>query len=156
MTEHKPNSIRYKEAQIQYNNWHKKLINKRNDTYNKQTTDIVKNSSFIAVQNENITSWKHNKHLSRGLQLNAPRIFMDQLEYKCDWNDVEFIKVPKNFPSTQICSKCGEQNEKLRGQENLGIREWDCPYCGAHHNRDVNASINILNRGLELAGAAGQ
>lgn len=156
MTEHKPNSIRYKEAKIQYNNWHKKLINKRNDTYNKQTTDIVKNSSFIAVQNENITSWKHNKHLSRGIQLNAPRIFMDKLEYKCDWNDVEFIKVPKNFPSTQICNKCKKQNKKISGQENLGIREWDCPYCGKHHSRDVNASINILNRGLELAGAAGQ
>ena len=112
MTEHKLNSIRYKEAKIQYNNWHKKLINKRNDTYNKQTTDIVKNSSFIAVQNENITSWKHNKHLSRAIQLNAPCIFMDQLEYKCDWNDVEFIKVPQNFPSTQICSKCKKQNKK--------------------------------------------
>ena len=124
--------------------------------YNKKTADIVKNSCFIAVQNENIIAWKHNKHLSRAIQLNAPRIFMDQLEYKCDWNDVEFIKVPKNFPSTQICSKCGEQNEKLRGQENLGIREWDCIYCGTHHDRDLNASINILNRGLELAGAAGQ
>jgi len=156
MSHHNPESIRYKEAQIQYNKWYQKLINKRNDFYNKQTVDIVKNSCFVAVQNENIIAWKHNKYLSRGIQLNAPRTFMDQIEYKCDWNDVEFIKVPKNFPSTQICSKCGEQNEKLRGQENLGIREWDCIYCGTHHDRDLNASINILKRGLELAGAAGQ
>ena len=156
MSHHKPKSIRYKKAQKQYNKWYKKLINKRNDYYNKQTADIVKNSCFIAVQNENIIAWKHNKYLSRGIQLNAPRTFMDQIEYKCDWNDIEFIKVPKNFPSTQICSKCGEQNEKLRGQENLGIREWDCQYCNTHHDRDVNAGINILRRGLELAGAAGQ
>ena len=156
MSHHNPESIRYKEAQIQYNNWYQKLINKRNDYYNKQTADIVKNSCFVAVQNENIIAWKHNKYLSRGIQLNAPRTFMDQIEYKCDWNDIEFIKVPKNFPSTQICSKCGEQNEKLRGQENLGIREWDCQYCNTHHDRDVNAGINILRRGLELAGAAGQ
>ena len=156
MSHHKPKSIRYKKAQKQYNKWYKKLINKRNDYYNKQTADIVKNSCFIAVQNENIIAWKHNKYLSRGIQLNAPRTFMDQIEYKCDWNDIEFIKIPKNFPSTQICSKCGEQNEKLRGQENLGIREWDCQYCNTHHDRDVNASINILRRGLELAGTAGQ
>ena len=156
MSHHKPKSIRYKKAQIQYNKWYQKLINKRNDYYNKQTADIVKNSCFIAVQNENIIAWKHNKYLSRGIQLNAPRTFMDQIEYKCDWNDIEFIKVPKKFPSTQICSKCGEQNEKLRGQENLGIREWDCQYCNTHHDRDVNAGINILRRGLELAGAAGQ
>ena len=156
MSHHNPESIRYKKAQIQYNKWYQKLINKRNDFYNKQTTDIVKNSCFVSVQNENIIAWKHNKYLSRGIQLNAPRTFMDQIEYKCDWNDVEFIKVPKNFPSTQICSKCGEQNEKLRGQENLGIREWDCQYCNTHHDRDINASINILRRGLELAGAAGQ
>ena len=156
MTEHNPKSIRYKEAQKQYNNWYKKLINKRNDFYNKQTADIVKNSCFIAVQNENIHAWKHNKYLSRSIQLNAPRTFMDQIEYKCDWNDVEFIKIPKNFPSTQICSKCKKQNKKIKGQENLGIREWDCIYCGTHHDRDVNASINILRRGLELAGAAGQ
>ena len=156
MSHHKPKSIRYKKAQKQYNKWYQKLINKRNDYYNKQIADIVKNSCFIAVQNENIIAWKHNKYLSRGIQLNAPRTFMDQIEYKCDWNDIEFIKVPKNFPSTQICSKCGEQNEKLRGQENLGIREWDCQYCNTHHDRDVNAGINILRRGLELAGAAGQ
>ena len=88
--------------------------------------------------------------------MNAPRIFMDKLEYKCDWNDVVFIKVPKKFPSTQICSKCKEKNENLRGWEKVGIREWYCAYCGAHHDRDVNAGINILNRGLELAGTAGQ
>ena len=110
----------------------------------------------MSVQNENIIAWKHNKYLSRGIQLNAPRTFMDQIEYKCDWNDVKFIKVSQNFPSTQICNKCKTRNKNISGMENLGIREWDCPECGEHHNRDVNASINILNRGLELAGTAGQ
>lgn len=97
MSHHDPKSIRYKEAQIQYNKWYQKLINKRNDFYNKKTANIVKNSCFVAVQNENIHAWKHNKYLSHGIQLNAPRTFMDQIEYKCDWNDVEFIKIPKKL-----------------------------------------------------------
>ena len=156
MSHHTPGSIRYNEAQRLVNVWFTKLVNKRNDYYDKQTAYIVKNSFFVVVQNENIIAWKHNKHLSHSIQLNAPRIFMDKLEYKCDWNDVVFIKVPKKFPSTQICSKCKEKNENLRGWEKVGIREWYCAYCGAHHDRDVNAGINILNRGLELAGTAGQ
>lgn len=97
MSHHNPESIRYKEAQIQYNKWYQKLINKRNDFYNKKTANIVKNSCFVAVQNENIHAWKHNKYLSHGIQLNAPRTFMTQIEYKCDWNDVEFIKIPKKL-----------------------------------------------------------
>ena len=156
MSHHTPGSIRYREAKRLLNVWFTKLVNKRNDYYHKMTSCIVKNCCFVAVQNENIIAWKHNKFLSRGIQLNAPRVFMDQLEYKCDWNDVIFIKIPKNSPTTQKCSNCNEINGNIRGRENLGIREWDCPYCGVHHDRDVNASINILNRGLELVGTTGQ
>jgi putative transposase len=156
MSHTKPGSIRHNKAQRLYNLWTKKLINRRNDYYDKVTSYIVKNSSFVAVQNENIISWKHNKYLSRKLQLNAPRIFMDKLEYKCIWNDVEFIKVPRNFPSTQICSKCGKRNHNMSGLRNLGTREWDCPQCKTHHDRDINASKNILNKGLEIVGTTVQ
>ena len=156
MSHTQPGSIRHNEAQRLYNLWMKKLVNKRNDYYNKVTAYIVKNSSFIAVQNENIIAWKHNKYLSRKLQLNAPRIFMDKLEYKCLWNDVEFIKVPRNFPSTQICSECGERNYNMSGLRNLGIRDWECPHCKTHHNRDINAAKNILNKGLEIVGTTVQ
>ena len=156
MSHTQPGSIRHNEAQRLYQLWMKKLINKRNDYYDKVTAYIVKNSSFVAVQNENIISWKHNKYLSRNLQLNAPRIFMDKLEYKCIWNDVEFIKVPRNFPSTQICSECGERNYNMSGLRNLGIREWDCPHCKTHHDRDINAAKNILNKGLKIVGTTVQ
>ena len=156
MSHHTPNSIRYNEAQRLFRVWFTKLLNKRNDYYDKMTTYIVRNSCFVAIQNENIITWKNNKYLSHGIQLNAPRIFMDQLEYKCDWNDVEFIKVPQNFPSTQLCSNCHKRNKNISGLDKLGIREYDCPFCSEHHDRDVNASINILNRGLELVGTTGQ
>ena len=156
MSHHKKGSQRYNEARRLYRKWTKKMINKREDYYDKKTLDIVKNSSFVAVQNENIIAWKHNKHLSGKLQINAPRVFMDKLEYKCDWNDTTFIKVPKNFPSTQICSQCGTQNHNISGIDKMGIRNWQCPECGAYHDRDLNASINILNKGLEIVGTTVQ
>ena len=156
MTQHKKNSTRYQEFKRLYHKWMNKFVNKRNDYYDKQTTYIARNSCFVSVQNENIKQWKKNKYLSHNLQLNAPRIFMDKLEYKCIWNDVEFIKVSRNFPSTQICSNCGKKNLGISGLENLGIRDWYCPHCGKHHNRDINASKNILKRGLQIVGTTVQ
>ena len=150
MSHHKKGSLRYLEAQRLYRKWMTQLVNKRNDFYDWATKRIVENCSFIAVQNENILFWKKNKYLSRKLQLNAPRIFMDKLEYKSKWNDVVFVKVPKRFPSTQICNKCGEQNSNLKGLKKLKIRNWRCPHCGTQHDRDINASINILKKGLQL------
>ena len=156
MSHSKRGSIRYREAQRLYRKWMTKLVNKRNDYYDKMTINIVKNSTFVAVQNENIISWKHNKYLSRKLQINAPRTFMDKLEYKCGWNDTIFIKIPKHFPSTQICSNCGKQNHDISGIGQLGIRNWKCPFCGKVHDRDLNASINILSKGLEIVGTTVQ
>ena len=152
MSHHKPNSTRYLKAQELYNKSWEKLLNKRKDYYNKVASYIVKNSSFIAVQNENIISWKNNKHLSHAIQLNAPRQLLEKIEQKCQQENVEFVKVSKFFPSTQICHKCQKRNETIKGLKNLEIRDWDCPICHTHHDRDRNAAINILNKGLEIVG----
>lgn len=156
MSHHKTNSIRYCKAQELFNKSWEKLLNKRKDYYNKVADYIVKNSSFIAVQNENIISWKNNKHLSHGIQLNAPRKLLEKIEQKCQQEDVKFVKVSKFFPSTQICHKCQKRNENLKGLKNLVIRDWDCPHCHTHHDRDWNAAINILNKGLEIVGTTVQ
>ena len=156
MSHTRKNSNRYQKAKKLYQKWMKKLVNKRNDYYNKITTYIVQNSSFIAVQNENIIAWKKNKHLSHNLQLNAPRTFMDKIEYKCKWNNIPFIKVPKKFPSTQICSNCKKQNTNIKGIQNIRIRTWKCQKCNTIHDRDINASINILNEGLKIVGTTMQ
>ncbi|MCY7284812.1 MAG: transposase, partial [Cyanobacteria bacterium CAN_BIN43] len=69
-----------------------------------------------------------------------------QLEYKCDWYGRTFIKIDRWFPSSKRCGNCGHVVEKLP----LNIREWDCPKCNAHHDRDVNAAKNILAAGLAV------
>ena len=156
MNHHKPYSIRYMEAQKLLNKSWQKLLNKRKDYYNKMVNYIVKNSCCVVVQNENIISWIKNKNLSHRIQLNAPRDFLDKLERKCKQEGVKFIKISKYYPSTQICSKCHKRNKKISGRENLGIRDWDCPHCHTHHNRDVNAAKNILNKGLQIVGTTMQ
>ena len=63
------------------------------------------------------------------------------LQYKCDWNDKQLIKIDRFYPSSQMCNGCGYVNKQVR---NLNVREWTCPNCGKHHDRDVNAARNIL------------
>ncbi|MGL5062832.1 MAG: RNA-guided endonuclease TnpB family protein, partial [Microcoleus sp.] len=70
-----------------------------------------------------------------------------QLEYKCDWYGRTLIKIDRWFPSSKRCFECGYILEKLP----LKIREWECPNCGAHHDRDLNAAKNILAAGLAVS-----
>ena len=69
------------------------------------------------------------------------------MEYKAKWNNRQYIKIDTFFSSSQLCSNCGYKNEEVK---NLNIREWICPNCGTKHDRDINASINILNEGLRI------
>lgn len=69
------------------------------------------------------------------------------LEYKCNWYGTTYIKAPKNFKSTQICSECGRITGP-KGEQGLKVRQWTCSDCGAHHDRDINAAKNLNNYGL--------
>jgi len=70
-----------------------------------------------------------------------------QLAYKCCWYGRNYIEIDRWFPSSKRCSNCGYIAEKMP----LNVREWDCPDCGTHHDRDINASKNILAAGLAVS-----
>ena len=72
--------------------------------------------------------------------------FRKQLTYKSNWYGKQLSVVDRYYPSSQICHVCGERD----GKKSEDIRKWICPHCGALHDRDINASINILNEGLKI------
>ncbi len=87
-----------------------------------------------------------NHKLARAISEANLSELVRQLDYKAEWYGRELIKIDRYFPSSKHCSNCGHVVEKLP----LSIREWNCPKCGTHHDRDINASINILRMGTPV------
>ncbi|RBR35417.1 IS605 OrfB family transposase [Enterococcus cecorum] len=125
---------------------HEKVMNQRTDFLNKLSTEIIKNHDIICIEDLNVKGMLRNHKLARSISDVSWSSFVAKLQYKADWYGREIIKVDTWFPSSQICSECGHKD----GKKPLDIREWTCPICYTHHDRDINASINILTEGLRI------
>lgn len=129
---------------------HEKIRNKRHDYIQKITTDIVKNYDTIVIEDLKVSNMLKNHHLAHKIEHQSWFEFRRELEYKCEWYGKQLIVISPNNTS-RICSSCGQKNhefDNLDQNEWLKIRKWTCPVCHQHHDRDVNAAMNILNKGL--------
>ena len=136
----------YQKQKIKVARLHEKVMNQRNDFLNKLSTEIIKNHDIICIEDLNTKGMLRNHKLAKSISDVSWSSFVTKLQYKSDWYGREIIKVDKWFPSSQLCSECGHKD----GKKSLEIREWTCPVCHAHHDRDINASKNILTEGLRI------
>lgn len=126
---------------------HEKTANKRKDFLNKITTTAVSESQAIAVEDLNIRGMQKNRRLSKAISDVSISEMTRQLEYKCEWYDRKFVKVDRFYPSSQLCSCCGYRES---GVKDLSVREWVCPNCGIHNDRDLKAARNIAAKGKRI------
>lgn len=126
---------------------HEKVANIRGDFLHKQTSTLANENQVVCVESLNIKGMLRNHRLAKAISDVSWSKFFRLLEYKMAERHGIVVKVPTFYPSSQTCSCCGYKNPFVK---NLAVREWVCPECGSHHDRDSNAATNILNKGLEI------
>lgn len=125
---------------------HSKVKNQRLDNLHKVSTEIIKNHDYIVLETLRIKNLMKNNRLSKSIADVGWSMFINMLEYKAERQGKQIVKIDQWFPSSQICSHCCHND----GKKPLNIREWKCSNCHTKHDRDINAAINIKNKGLEM------
>ena len=136
-------SKRHEKARLKVAKVYEKMSNQRKDFLDKESARITKEYDVVVIEKLNMRSMA-NKGMRNGKTVNdiGFGMFKEMLRYKLSNNLGQLIEADKFYPSSQLCSNCGFKNIAVK---NLSVREWDCPQCGAHHDRDINAATNLKN-----------
>ena len=136
-------SNRYNRQRIKVAKVHEYITNSRTYFLHNVSTSLVKTFDVISVENLNVSGMLKNRKLAKSISDASWSTFVTMLNYKCNWYGKVLVKINRFFPSSKTCSNCGHKEDKMP----LNIREWTCSSCGCQHDRDLNASINILKEG---------
>lgn len=127
---------------------YKKLANQRRDYHFKLAKELCRKYAVICLEDLNM-KWMQKGHGRKVMDYGFAE-FESILEYEASKTGTQIVKIDKFYPSSQLCHECGYQNP---GVKDLSVREWDCPSCGHHYNRDRNAAQNILDEGQRILSA---
>jgi len=134
-------------ARIKVAKVHAQITDSRKDHLHKLTTQLVRENQTIVLENLAVKNLVKNPKLAPAISDVSWGEITRQLAYKCRWYGRTYIEIDRWFPSSKRCSNCGHIALELP----LSVREWECPDCGTHHDRDINASKNILAAGLAVS-----
>ena len=126
---------------------HEKIADIRNDFLHKESTKLGSENQVIGIEDLNVKGMLRNHHLAKSIADASWSEFVRMIEYKAYERGTRVIRVPRFYASSQICSCCGYKNPVLK---DLKIRSFQCPKCGAYHDRDHNAAVNILNKAISM------
>ena len=132
---------------------HEKIASQRKDFLHKKAKYLADKYDAVGIEDISVKSMSKRKKggkfsFGKSVADNGWSMFINILEYKLLWQGKSLIKIDKWYPSSQLCNVCGYKNEETK---NLSVREWDCPNCKTHHDRDKNAAINIREEARRIA-----
>lgn len=141
-------SNRWNKARIKVAKLQKYISNQRKDFLQKLTISIVNDFDIIGIEDLDVKSMKETDSSTRNKRVGnvSWSEFRRMLTYKCEWYGKKLSVIDRYYPSSQICHCCGYKD----GKKSENIRFWICPNCNSELDRDINASINILNEALRL------
>ena len=125
----------------------KKIRNDRKYLIHDITNELLKENDIIVIEDLDVKTMYQNHNIAKSLTNNPLSEIIRVLKYKANWQNKKVIEIGRYYPSSQVCSVCNYQNRKVK---DLSIRAWECPVCHSEHNRDFNASVNIMFEGLKI------